>query len=130
MLHSEREHRQSRGAGRARIEVFVAAVHAADGLRFVTVAESRAELVGRLAGYIRRRAVHVLRGDHARHLLALLARGEGEAAVEVYFGLVGERWEEEWLVTAALARDAWWDIGAAVDAVACAPGPTSRSREA
>ena len=130
MLHTNGERRVVRRAPRAQAEVFVAVVHAADGLRLQAVAESRAELVRRLAEYVRRRAAHVLRAEHARHVCGLLARDELEAAVEVYFGLVGECWDEEWLVTAALERDSWWDVGAAVDAVARVTGPMARSREA
>jgi hypothetical protein len=130
MLNTNGERRVVRGAPRPRTEVFVAVVHTADGLRLMAVAESRAELVRRLADYVRRRSAHVLRTEHARHVRGLLARGELEAAVEVYFGLVGENGDEEWLVTAALKRDIWWDVGAAVDAVARVTSPLARSREA
>ena len=115
---------------RACDETFVAVVHAADGVRFATAADSRTELVRRLAEYVARRAAHVLHAEHARHVRGLLARGEPEAAVEAYFGLVGERWDDEWLVTAALMRDAWWDVTAALDTVAPAANLWSRSREA
>jgi len=110
--------RPTKPNGRARAELFVAVVHAADGVRLVAAAESRAELVRRLAEYVRRRAVHVLRAQHARHVRELLARGELEGAVEVYFGLVGERWDDEWLVTTALTNDSWWDVTASLGAVA------------
>ena len=80
----------------------VAIVHSSDGVRFATAGASRAELVQRLAEYVRRRAPHVLWTDDARHVRALLARGELEAAVEVYFGRVGDRWDAEWLVTTAI----------------------------
>jgi hypothetical protein len=110
--------RSARPDGRARAELFVAVVHAADGVRLVATAVSRAEIVRRLAEYVRRRAVHVLRADHARHVRELLARGELEGAIEVYFGLVGERWDEEWLVTTALANHSWWDVAASLAAVA------------
>ena len=33
------------------------------------------------------------------------AEGEWEAAVELYFALVGKRWDKEWLVTAVVAGD-------------------------
>ena len=46
-----------------------------------------------------------MRPDHARHLRGLLARGEWEAAVELYFGVVGKRWDKEWLVTAVVAAN-------------------------
>jgi hypothetical protein len=80
----------------------IAIVHAWDGVRFAAAAASRAELVRRLADHVRRRAPHTLWPADARHVRSLLARGELEAAVEVYFGRVGERWEQEWLVTTAI----------------------------
>ena len=130
MRRANRDLRGLQGTGQVCTEVFVAVVHAADGLRLATAAASRAELVQRLAEYVRRRAEHALRAEHARHVRGLLARGELEAAVEVYFGTVGERWDEEWLVTATLPRDHWWDVGAEVDAVAQVNGSRARSREA
>lgn len=98
--------------------LFVAVVHAVDGVRFATAAHSRRDLVGRLAEYARRRGDHALRPDHARHLRGLLARGESEAAVELYFGLVGERWDEEWLVTAVVTTDDLREVAAVVGEVA------------
>ena len=85
--------------------LYIAVVHAADGVRFSAVAESRYELVHRIADYVRQWGGYLLRPDHARHLRGLLARGEWEAAVELYFGLVGKRWDKEWLVTAVAATD-------------------------
>ena len=85
--------------------VFVAVVHAADGVRFAAAAESRYELVHRIADYVRQWGGYLLRPDHARHLRGLLARGEWEAAIELYFGLVGKRWDKEWLVTAVTTSD-------------------------
>ena len=85
--------------------VFVAVVHAADGVRFSAVAPSRYELVHRIAEYVRQWGGYLLRPDHARHLRGLLARGEWEAAIELYFGLVGKRWDKEWLVTAVATTD-------------------------
>lgn len=97
---------------------FVAVVHAADGIRLAVAAESRLEVVRRLAEYARRRAAHALRPDHARHLRALLARGELEGAVEVYFALVGQRWDKEWLVTTAVTSEDGASVAAAVGSVA------------
>jgi hypothetical protein len=85
--------------------LFVAVVHASDGVRFAASAESRYELVHRIADYVRQWGGYVLRPDHARHLRGLLARGEWEAAIELYFGLVGKRWDKEWLVTAVTTAD-------------------------
>ena len=79
--------------------LYTGVVLAADGVRFAAVTASRVELVRRLADYVRQQSGHALWPHHTRYLRALLARGELEAAVEVYFGLVGERWDEEWLVT-------------------------------
>ena len=79
--------------------MFLAVVHAGDGVRFAAAAQSRYELVLRLAEYVRQWGGYLLRPDHARHLRGLLARGEWEAAIELYFGLVGKRWDKEWLVT-------------------------------
>jgi len=85
--------------------MYIAVVHAADGVRFSAVAESRYELVHRIADYVRQWGGYLLRPDHARHLRGLLARGEWEAAIELYFGLVGKRWDKGWLVTAVAATD-------------------------
>ena len=85
--------------------LYIAVVHAADGVRFSAVSESRYELVHRIADYVRQWGGYLLRPDHARHLRGLLARGEWEAAIELYFGLVGKRWDKEWLVTAVATTD-------------------------
>jgi hypothetical protein len=69
--------------------LYVAVVHAIDGIRVAAGADSRVELVGVLAEYIQQRVSGALRADEVQHLRGLLARGELEAAVEVYFGLVG-----------------------------------------
>jgi hypothetical protein len=98
--------------------LFVAVVHSADGVRFATTARTRRGLIRRLAEYARQRGDHVLSPDHARHLRGLLGRRELEAAVEVYFGLVGERWDDEWLVTAVLAPGDHRSIEAVVGEVA------------
>jgi hypothetical protein len=80
----------------------VAVVHSADGVRLATAATSRVEIVRRLAEYVQRRLSQTLWPEDARHVRALLIRGELEAAVEVYFGRVGRRWDQEWLVTTAI----------------------------
>ena len=93
---------ESRQAEKA---LYVAVVHAVDGVRFTTAASSRREIVHRVAEYVQRWGGYVLRPDHARHLRGLLARGEWEAAVELYFALVGKRWDKEWLVTAVVGAN-------------------------
>lgn len=102
--------------------VYIAVVHADDTVRFATSAPTRQELSKRLAEYVRRWGDHVLRPDHAHHLRGLLMRGEWEAAVEFYFSLVGERWDEEWLVTAVVAADDRRQVSAVVDEVAVPSG--------
>ena len=84
---------------------YVAVVHTVDGVRFQATATSRRDLIHRLAEYVQRWGGYVLRPDHARHLRGLLLRGEWEAAVELYFGLVGKRWDKEWLVTTVAGGD-------------------------
>jgi hypothetical protein len=85
--------------------LYVAMVHAADGVRFAAVAESQAMLVRQLSTYVRQHAGDVLWPDHTRRVETLLTRGELESAVEVYFELVGGRWDKEWLVTTVVAND-------------------------
>jgi hypothetical protein len=79
--------------------LYVAVVHAADGVRFAAVAESRHVLIRQVAAYVQRRSADALWLDHARHVRTLVAREELESAVDLYFGLVGDRWDKEWLVT-------------------------------
>jgi hypothetical protein len=98
--------------------LYVAVVHAPDGIRAVAGADSRAEIIDLLADYIRHRSSGALRADEARHLRRLLARGELEAAVEVYFGLVRRRRGEEWLVTAVVATGRARPLGIALGTVA------------
>jgi hypothetical protein len=108
--------------------LFVGVVHAADGVRYSAAAGSRKELIQRLAEYARQRGDHVLLPDHARHLRSLLARRELEAAVELYFGLVGQRWDEEWLVTAVVNPAADAQIAAVVGEVALRDALAERPR--
>jgi len=98
--------------------LFVGVVHADDGVRFMAAATSRRELVNRLADHVRRWGGYLLRPDHARHVRTLLLRGESEAAVELYFGLVGKRWDKEWLVTAVVPQNEPQAIVAVVGEVA------------
>ena len=75
-------------------------VYALDGARFVAAAASRRALMRRLAGYVGRHAEQRLWPDDARRVQNLLAEAAHEEAVELYFALVGERWEEEWILIA------------------------------
>lgn len=108
--------------------LFVGVVHAADGVRFAVAAGTRRELVRHLADYARHRGDHALQPEHARHLRGLLARGELEAAVELYFGLVGQRWDEEWLVTAVATPNDHGSVAAVVGEVAVPDALADRPR--
>ena len=101
---------------------YVAVVHTVDGVRFQAAATSRRELVQRIAEYVQRWGGYVLRPDHARHLRSLLLRGESEAAVELYFALVGKRWDKEWLITTVIAGDAKHSVAAELGEVATLDG--------
>ncbi|HEY2064524.1 MAG TPA: hypothetical protein VGG84_01085 [Gemmatimonadaceae bacterium] len=79
--------------------VFVAVVHAADGVRFAVSTDLEAELTHRLAEYVRARVDDVLWPDDATHVRTLLAVGDLMGAIECYFWHVGDRWDAEWLVT-------------------------------
>ena len=89
--------------------LFVAVVHTIDTVRFVAVSTLRAELLRQLAHYAAQRGPDALRAADADRLRALLADGEPEAAVAHYFATVGQRWDEEWLVTARVDVDALAD---------------------
>jgi hypothetical protein len=98
--------------------LFVAVVHAEDGVRFTATADSRQVLIHRICEHVERWGNWMLQPEHARHLRGLLARGEWEAAVELYFGLVGRRWDKEWLITAVVPASTRRDVVAVVGEVA------------
>jgi hypothetical protein len=80
----------------------VAVVHTANAVHLVTAATSRAALTDRLSDYVRRRAGSQLWPNDARRLRRLLAKGQLDEAIELYFASVGERWDEERLVTSVV----------------------------
>lgn len=102
---------------------FVAIVHGHDGVSFTAIAPTRTALMTMLTSYVRRQAGHQLWAAASELVLRLLERGETEAAIETYFGLVGSRWDEEWLVTARVpaTSDPASDVAASVGAVVDAP---------
>ena len=102
----------------AQSALFVAVVHAEDGVRFTATADSRRMLIHRICEHVERCGSYMLQPEHARHLRGLLARGEWEAAVELYFGLVGRRWDKEWLITAVVPASTRRDVVAVVGEVA------------
>jgi len=122
--------RRAQESSDAEPALFLAVVHADDGVRFMTVASSRRDLVHRVAEYVRKWGGYLLRPDHARHLRSLLLRGESEAAVELYFALVGKRWDKEWLVTAVVPTNKRRDAVAVVGEVAVEEACTLRLERA
>ena len=94
----------------------VAVVYGVNDVRYVTAAESRAELAVRLANYVRRHAGHQLSPGDARRLRRLLAARLFEAAVEHYFARVGRRWDEERLVVEAVDLERVPDAASLTDA--------------
>jgi hypothetical protein len=73
-------------------------VYALDGVRFVASAASRRALMQRVAQYVEQNAGERLWAGDARRVRQLVGDGAHEEAVELYFALVGERWDEEWIV--------------------------------
>jgi hypothetical protein len=75
-----------------------ALVYALDGVRFVAAASSRRALMRRVAEYVQRQAGEMLWEGDARRVDQLLVGAAYEEAVELYFALVGKRWDEEWIL--------------------------------
>jgi len=96
---------------------FVAIVHTPDAVNFTTTAGTRAALIERIAEYVAGAAEDRLTSQGAKQVRGLLANGHPERAIERYFRLVGERWDKEWLVTAAIRPDAHPAALALVDCV-------------
>ena len=87
------------------ITLHVAAVTAADGIRFV-VAEPTADLLAlRLSEYVRSRAPYALWPEDALCVERALAAGRGAAAVDAYFAKVGRRWDQEFVIRASVHVD-------------------------
>jgi hypothetical protein len=90
--------------------LFVAVVSTFDTVRFSAAAVTRHELVEQIAGYVRDNSHEQLWPAHAAEVCALLDAGLLEPAIERYFTLVGERWDDEWLVTTTCVPVARPDI--------------------
>src|SRR3954451_22828740 len=54
--------------------LFVAVVHAEDGVRFTAPADSRRMLIHRICEHVEQCGSYMLQPEHARHLRGLLAR--------------------------------------------------------
>jgi hypothetical protein len=96
---------------------FIAIVHTTDGVSFATTAGTRSALIERIADYVRRVARDRLFAGHAQQVLRLLESAQLERGIERYFSMVGKRWDEEWLVTAAIGGGAQPAARALVDCV-------------
>ena len=81
--------------------VFVAVICTRDALRCRAAAATRCELVEQIAEDVRCHAPEQLWPPDATEVDRLLDDGLLEPAIERYFSLVGERWDDEWLVTTA-----------------------------
>ena len=75
--------------------LYTAEVRAPDGVRFAVRAEAPAELSEQLVKYIVERCDHVLWPADAREVRSLIDDGRYDAAIELYFDRVGDRWDEE-----------------------------------
>jgi hypothetical protein len=75
-------------------------VYAPDGVRLVATASSRRALTRRIADYVERHASERLWPNDARLVHQLLGEAAHEEAAELYFALVGQRWDEEWIILA------------------------------
>jgi hypothetical protein len=75
-----------------------ALVYALDGVRFVATAASRRALMRRVAHYVERHADDALWANDASRVRRLLEDGAHEEAIELYFALAGQRWDDEWIV--------------------------------
>lgn len=83
-------------------DLYIAVVHAHDAVLFLA-AGRRSDLVLRLADWVVEQAPIHLWEDDADALGALLAHGDADGAVELYFRALEEpaariRWERQWLV--------------------------------
>jgi len=82
-----------------------AIVYTPGDVRFVTTGMSRQAVAARLAEYVRQRSDDVLWPDAASEVHTMLALGNIDAAITVYFERVGERWDHERLELVAGERN-------------------------
>ena len=74
-------------------------MHTAETVELIAVSSCRDAIVERLAQYVAQRAAHTLWESDAACVQSLLASNERQAAVDHYFATVGDRWDDERLVT-------------------------------
>ena len=83
----------------------VSIVAAIDGVRFAAAGVTEEHCVTQMARYVAEQAPLQLWPRSAQRVQALLSGGDTAGAVAEYFRRSGERWDREWLVTAALNPD-------------------------
>lgn len=84
-------------ASARRVQLHVATVTSADGIRFVAAEPTAERLARQLARYVRVNAPHALASEDAQSVERALAAGRDADAVERYFATVGRRWDQEFL---------------------------------
>ncbi len=82
--------------------IFVAAVLGTDGMLFNAAADSEELCWFQVAAYVADRLETRLWPENVTRVRALLDIGDYAGAAALYFECVGERWDEEWLVTARI----------------------------
>ena len=90
-----------------------AIVHAADGVRFVAVAQNPTALAAKVAGYICERCDFALWPPVAAKVRAAIDHGDPRSAIALYFAHVGDRWDDEHLELGGVAP---WSASAALHA--------------
>ena|SRR5215207_3612714 len=81
---------------------FVAVIHDSDRVLFTASTLTRPSLIDAIAEFVARNANVLLWGKDATRVQRLLRTGHAETAIEHYFACVGERWDNQWLVTSAV----------------------------
>jgi hypothetical protein len=80
---------------------FTATIRASDGVRFTATSATRELLMREIAAYVVSRCDYVLWAADACRVHAFIDTGEPDAAINLYFARVGERWDEERLELAS-----------------------------
>ena len=92
-----------RRADTVRPATFVAVVHDSDRVVFTASTLTRASLIDAIAEFVARNASVLLWAKDATRVQRLLRYGDAEAAIHHYFACVGDRWDNQWLVTSAVS---------------------------
>lgn len=92
---SEISHPGESNSGRGERVVHLAVVSANDGVVEVLCDWTSEGLLIRLSRYVEENAVGKLWSKDSRRMRELLEAGNPEAAIELYFEKVGERWDSE-----------------------------------